>query len=95
MAEDVAAYHEAGHMVAAWELGLAVTGATIVANPEEGYAGCVWNPVEDRVHYASWVDENNYLYAHLVTYYAGIAASEIYTGAPLSSEARPSPPFLV
>ena len=30
MAQDVTAYHGAGHMVAAWELGLAVTGAPIV-----------------------------------------------------------------
>ena len=29
------------HIVAAWELGLAVTAATIVLNPEEGYAGGV------------------------------------------------------
>jgi hypothetical protein len=50
-AEKGAAYHEAAHMVAAWELGLAVTGATIVPNPAEGYLGCVWVPVEERVLY--------------------------------------------
>jgi ATP-dependent Zn protease len=33
------AYHEAGHMVVAWELGLNVLGATIVPDPEAGYAG--------------------------------------------------------
>jgi ATP-dependent Zn protease len=83
-AENLTAYHEAGHMVAAWELGLTVTGATIVPNPEQGYAGCVWVPVEERIRYADWVAEDNYLYAHLVTYYAGIVASEIYTGVPMS-----------
>jgi len=71
-------------MVAAWELGLTVTGATIVPNLEEGYAGYVGVPVENRVRYADWVDETEYLHAHLVTYYAGIAASERYTGAPMS-----------
>jgi ATP-dependent Zn protease len=83
--QKVTAYHEAGHMVAAWELGLTVIGATIVPNPEEGYAGRAWIPVEDRVRYADWVDENEYLYAHLVTYYAGIATHEILTGIPMSS----------
>ena len=38
-------------------------------------------PVEDRVQYASWVDEDEYLYYHLVVYFAGIAASERYTSA--------------
>jgi hypothetical protein len=84
MDENVGAYHEAGHMVAAWELGLTVTGATIVPEPDEGYAGRVLIPVEERVRYADWVDEDGYLYAFLVTHYAGIAASEIYTGAPMS-----------
>jgi ATP-dependent Zn protease len=82
--EKVTAYHEAGRMAAAWELGLTVTGATIVPNPESGYAATVSIPVEDRVRYADWVDENEYLYAHLVTYYAGIGASEIYTSTPMS-----------
>jgi hypothetical protein len=71
-------------MFAAWELGLTVTGATIVPDPEEGYAAHVGIPVEERVRYADWVDENEYLYAHLVTYYAGIATHEIYTDMPMS-----------
>ncbi len=81
------AYHEAGHMVVAWDLGLAVTGATIIPNEEEGYSGCVTCPVENRVRHASWVDEQEYLYCHLVVYFAGVAASEKYTGVPLPSPA--------
>ena len=54
-------------------------------NPEEGYAAHVGIPVEERVRYADWVDEDAYLYAHLVTYYAGIATHENYTGMPMSS----------
>ena len=65
--KEVTAFHEAGHMVAAWELGLAVTGATIIPNPEEGYAGLVRVPVENRVRHADWVNEEDYLYAFLVT----------------------------
>jgi ATP-dependent Zn protease len=83
-AEKGTAYHEAGHMVAAWDLGLTVTGATIVSDPEAGYAGYASVPVEERVRYADWVNEEKYLYAHLVSRYAGIAASEHYTGARLT-----------
>jgi hypothetical protein len=39
--EKVTAHHEAAHMVAAWELGLAVSGATIVPNLEARYPGRV------------------------------------------------------
>jgi ATP-dependent Zn protease len=78
------AYHEAGHMVAAWELGLNVLGATIVPDPEAGYAGRVIVPVEDRVRYADWVEsEGAYLYAFMVMSYAGIEAGEKYVGAPM------------
>ena len=78
------AYHEAGHMVAAWELGLNVLGATIVPNPDAGYAGRVIVPVEDRVRYADWVEsEEEYLYAHMVMCYAGIEAGERYVGEPM------------
>jgi ATP-dependent Zn protease len=78
------AYHEAGHMVVAWELGLNVLGATVIPDPEEGYAGRVVVPVEDRVRYADWVEsERAYLFAHMVMLYAGIAAGERYLGAPL------------
>jgi hypothetical protein len=83
-AEKVTAHHEAGHMVVAWELGLAVIGATIVPNPEEGCAGHVKVPIEGRIRYAAWVDEGEYLRAHVETYYAGVAASELYTGVPMS-----------
>jgi ATP-dependent Zn protease len=79
-----AAYHEAGHMVGAWELGLNVLGATIVPDPGAGYAGRVIVPVEDRVRYADWVEsEAAYLYAHMVMYYAGMEAGEKYAGAPM------------
>src|SRR4051794_3913312 len=81
---NITAYHEAGHMVAAWELGLAVLGVTIVPNPEEGYGGMVMIPVEDRMRYADWSDEGEYLYAHLVARWAGIATTEQYTGMPMS-----------
>jgi ATP-dependent Zn protease len=78
------AYHEAGHMVAAWELGLNVLGATIVPDPEAGYAGRVVVPVEDRVRYADWVEsEHAYLYAFMVMSYAGIEAGEKYVGVPM------------
>lgn len=81
------AYHEAGHMCAAWDLGLSVTGATIVPNEEKGYVGMVRCPVEDRVRYATWVDEDGYLYCHLVVYFAGIVTSEKYTGVSTPPEA--------
>ncbi len=77
------AYHEAGHIVVAWELGLHVQGATIVPDTEAGYAGRVTVPVEDRVRYADWVDENAYLYAHMVMSYAGMEAGEKYAGVSL------------
>jgi ATP-dependent Zn protease len=78
------AYHEAGHMVVAWKLGLNVLGATIVPDPEEGYAGRVKVPVEDRVRYADWVkSEEDYLYAHLVRCYAGMEAGERYVRTPM------------
>jgi ATP-dependent Zn protease len=78
------AYHEAGHMVVAWELGLNVRGATIIPDPEEGYAGRVAVPVEDRVRYADWVEsEQAYLYAHMVVRYAGLQAGEKYVGVPI------------
>jgi hypothetical protein len=82
--EKVAAYHEAGHMVAAWELGLNVLGATIVPDPEAGYAGRVIVPLEDRVRYADWVDEGAYLYAHMVMQFAGEEAREKHAGDPIS-----------
>jgi ATP-dependent Zn protease len=84
LAEEQTAIHEAAHMVVAWEQGLAVTGATIVPAPEEEYRGRVLVPVEERVLRADWADEHEYLYAHLVAIYAGIAASEIYTGSLMS-----------
>lgn len=85
MSEEVTACHEAGHMVAAWDLGLAVLGASIV--PDEETAGRVICPVETRVRFAIWADEENYLYAHLVVRLAGIAAGEKYTGIPTPDEA--------
>src|SRR5215212_3268592 len=81
--DKIAAYHEAGHMVAAWELGLNVLGATIVPDPKAGYAGRVIVPVEDRVRYADWVEsESAYLYAHMIMRYAGMEAGEKYLGVP-------------
>src|SRR5215212_3168703 len=75
------AYHEAGHMVAAWELGLNVLGATIVPDLVAGYAGRVVVPVEDRVRYADWVEsEAAYLKAFVIMRYAGMQASEKYVG---------------
>jgi ATP-dependent Zn protease len=83
-AEKLAAYHEAGHMVIAWDLGLNVLGATIVPDPGAGYAGRVIVPVEDRVRYADWVEsERAYLYAHMIMRYAGMEAGEKYLGAPM------------
>jgi ATP-dependent Zn protease len=87
LSDEGTAYHEAAHIVAAWDLGLAVTGATIVPNPDEDYIGCVWVPIEDRVRYALFVDEDEYLYSHLVVYLAGIEASEKYTGVSTPPEA--------
>ena len=73
----LAAYHEAGHMVVAWEPGMNVLGATIVPDARAGYAGRVMVPVEDRVRYADWVEfESAYLYAHMVMNYAGLEAGE-------------------
>jgi len=82
-AEKVAAYHEAGHMVTAWELGLDVQGATIIPNPETGRAGGVVIPFDERLRYADWVDEREYLYAHLVAWCAGAEAGDMYLGAPM------------
>ncbi len=76
------AYHEAAHMVVAWELGLSVAGATMVPDPEGYYQARVLVPVEDRVRYAVWVDEYEYLYSHLVVRFAGPAASDKFTGVP-------------
>jgi len=81
------AYHEAAHMVVAWELGLSVAGATIVPDPEGYYQARVLVPVEDRVRYADWVDEHGYLYSHLVVRFAGPAASDKFTGVPTPPEA--------
>ncbi len=67
-------------MVAAWELGLTVTEATIVPDPDKGYFGRVWVPFEDRVRYALWADEEGYLFAHLVGLLAGKAAGEKFMG---------------
>jgi ATP-dependent Zn protease len=79
-----AAYHEAGHMVAAWELGLNVLRATIVPDAEAGYVGRVIVLIEDRVRFADWVEsEDAYLYAHMVVSYAGMEAGEKYAGVPL------------
>ncbi len=78
--DEEIAYHEAGHMVAAWDLGLSVLGATVV--PDSDSLGHVLVPFEDRVRYADWVDEEGYLEAFLVTYLAGVAAHEKYTGVP-------------
>ena len=80
MADEETAYHEAGHMVAAWDLGLPVAGATIV--PDSDSFGHVRVPFEDRVRYADWVDEDGYLEAFLVVYFAGVAAGEKHTGVP-------------
>ncbi len=85
--ERATAYHEAGHMCVAWDLGLSVTGATIVPDPDEGTLGYVRCPIEDRVRYALWVDEDEYLFCHLAVYFAGVAASEKYTGVPTPPEA--------
>ena len=67
-------------MVAAWDLGLDVVGATIVPDDATDALGSVGIRFDERVRYADWVDEHGYLYAHLVALYAGIVASEIYTG---------------
>ncbi|MDP8951052.1 MAG: hypothetical protein M3N18_02245 [Actinomycetota bacterium] len=80
MPNEGTAYHEAGHMVAAWELGLYVTGATIVPDPEMGYLGRMEVPFEDRVRYAMFVDEEGYMFAHLVGLFAGMAAGERHAG---------------
>lgn len=78
------AYHEAGHIVAAWVLGLNVLGATIIPDADAGYAGRVLVPVEDRVRYADWVgSEHAYLYAHMVMSYVGMEAGKKYAGAPM------------
>ena len=56
MPDEVIAYHEAGHMVAAWDLGLPVAGASMV--PDSESFGHVWVPFEERVHLAkrnTWV----------------------------------------
>lgn len=83
--EGRTAYHEAAHMVVAWELGLTVTEATIV--PDSDSLGSVRCPVEDRVRYADWVEEEGYLYSFLVLYFAGVAASEKYAGVSLPGAA--------
>jgi ATP-dependent Zn protease len=86
------AYHEAGHLVAAGVLGLRIYGATIVPNPEEGYNGQVRVPVEDEVRlgleedsYGHKVDEDDYLYRHLVVYFAGKETEKLFTGKEVSS----------
>lgn len=74
------AYHEAGHMCAAWDLGLEVIYAEIETSTGEqpdstryGYTHC---PREERVRQATWVDGEEYLYAHLVVICAGPVSTE-------------------
>ena len=70
-------------MLAAWELGLTVLGATIVPDGDAGTAGSLDTPVEDRVRYADCVEKPEYLYAHMVMVHAGMETDEKYVGAPV------------
>jgi ATP-dependent Zn protease len=78
------AYHEAGHLVAAYVLGLEYHGATI--KPGEGYTGKAHVPLIDKMRYESDVDEEDYLYRHLLVCLAAPKAVELLNGSPLSPD---------
>ena len=75
------AYHEAGHLVAGYVLGLEYHGATI--KPGEGYAGAAYIPLINKMRYDPDGDEEDYLYWHVLVYYAGPKAVELLNGSPL------------
>jgi hypothetical protein len=69
------AYHEAGHAVVSWVVGLEMEGASI--EPQGSSLG--------RVSFADMEAMEVYdeiLHRHLVSFYAGVKAVELYTGRP-------------
>jgi ATP-dependent Zn protease len=80
-AEELLAYHEAGHAVAGHVLGLTVEGLSIV--PGEHYAGLADVPVDLDSAYGSPEESDDYLRRHLVCFLAGAVAEEILTGEPV------------
>jgi hypothetical protein len=73
------AYHEGGHAVAAWVVGLETKGASVV--PKESSLGRV---VYEHVEAIEVFDE--LLRRHLISSYAGVKAVEILTGQPIDPE---------
>ena len=72
------AYHEAGHTVVGYVLGLELRDVTIVADEGEDYAGRVNIPVDLEMVYGD--ESNDYINRRLVCYLAGAVAEEILTG---------------
>src|SRR4028118_1370490 len=69
------AYHEAGHAIVAWVVGLEMEGVSI--EPQESSLGRVtFVPVEDIAAY------NEILHRRLVSTYAGVRAVELFTSRP-------------
>jgi len=88
----VTAYHEAGHGVAAYVLGLDITGVTIVPGEDSfrQFLGQAEVPVDlAQVYDSDRGDE--YVKRQLVCYYAGAAAEEHLTGEPV--DWRPGGPY--
>lgn len=69
------AYHEIGHVVVGYALGLEVQGVTIV--PTDDCLGLADVPVDLEMLYGG---EDEYAEKHLACYFAGAVAEEILTG---------------
>jgi hypothetical protein len=69
------AYHEAGHAVASWVVGLEMEGASI-EQQESSLGRVTFADIEAMEVYDELMDR------HLVSSYAGVKAVELYTGRP-------------
>ncbi|MBA2692545.1 MAG: hypothetical protein H0U65_08645 [Rubrobacter sp.] len=80
--ERLTAYHEAGHIVAAYASGLEVGWATI--EPTEDALGRAHTPLRDDIAYvwecSNESEDDEYLEKHLVCLVAGAKAEELLTG---------------
>jgi hypothetical protein len=76
------AYHEAGHAVVGYVLGLEVGSVSIIPDAES--QGRVFAPLEDQRRYE--IDGDEYLEGHLVTLFAGVKAVELHFGTEVDSD---------
>src|SRR5688572_4134817 len=73
------AYHEAGHAVASWVLGLEMEGASV--EPQGSSLGRVSLTDMEAVEVYDEI-----MHRHLVSSYAGVKAVELYTGRPTAPD---------